>query len=61
MLYTPIVVVGMDVASPRIGQKSSGYNAVSRVIAWLAAAGEEVPSADTGGYSSKTLSSPCRA
>ena len=26
-------------------------NAVSRVIAWLAAAGEKVPSADTGGYS----------
>jgi hypothetical protein len=26
-------------------------NAVSRVIAWLAAAGEEVPSGDTGGYS----------
>ena len=26
-------------------------NAVKRVIAWLATAGEEVPSADTGGYS----------
>ncbi len=26
-------------------------NAVNRVIAWLAAAGEEVPSVDTGGYS----------
>jgi len=26
-------------------------NAVSRIIAWLATAGETVPSADTGAYS----------
>jgi len=44
--------VGMDVSSPRFGQSLS--NAVNRVIAWLAAAGEEVP-ADTGAYSKALL------
>jgi len=48
-LYTPIVVVWAWISSPRFGQSLS--NAVNRVIAWLAAAGEEVPSADTGAYS----------
>ena len=49
-LYTPIVVVWAWMSQVLDSDKSLS-NAVSRVIAWLAAAGEEVPSADTGGYS----------
>jgi len=49
-LYTPIVTVWAWVSQVLDSDKSLS-NAVSRVIAWLAAAGEEVPSADTGGYS----------
>ncbi len=49
-LYTPIVVVWAWISQVLDGDKSLS-NAVSRVIAWLAAAGEKVPSADTGAYS----------
>ncbi len=49
-LYTPIVVVWAWMSQVLDSDKSLS-NAVSRVIAWLAAAGEKVPSADTGGYS----------
>jgi len=49
-LYTPIVVVWAWMSQVLESDKSLS-NAVSRVIAWLAAAGEEVPSADTGGES----------
>jgi len=49
-LYTPIVVVWAWMSQVLDSDKSLS-NAVNRVIAWLAAAGEEVPSADTGAYS----------
>ena len=49
-LYTPIVVMWAWMSQVLDSDKSLS-NAVSRVIAWLATAGEEVPSADTGAYS----------
>lgn len=49
-LYTPIVVLWTWLSQVLDADKSLS-NAVNRVIAWLAAAGEEVPSADTGAYS----------
>lgn len=49
-LYTPIVVVWAWI-SQILDEDKSLSNAVSRVIAWLAVAGETMPSADTGGYS----------
>jgi hypothetical protein len=49
-LYTPIVVLWAWLSQVLDADKSLS-NAVNRVIAWLAAAGEEVPSVDTGGYS----------
>ncbi len=49
-LYTPIVVVWAWLSQVLDGDKSLS-NAVKRVIAWLAAAKEEVPAADTGAYS----------
>ena len=49
-LYTPIVVVWAWI-SQVLDEDKSLSNAVSRVIAWLAVAGETMPSADTGGYS----------
>jgi hypothetical protein len=49
-LYTPIVTVWAWISQVLDSDKSLS-NAVSRVIAWLAAAGETVPSADTGAYS----------
>ena len=49
-LYTPIVVIWAWI-SQVLDEDKSLSNAVSRVIAWLAVAGETVPSADTGGYS----------
>jgi len=49
-LYTPMVVIWAWISQVLDVDKSLS-NAVKRVIAWLATAGEEVPSADTGGYS----------
>lgn len=49
-LYTPIVVVWAWLSQVLDADKSLS-NAVNRVIAWLAATGEEVPSVDTGAYS----------
>lgn len=49
-LYTPIVVIWAWI-SQVFDEDKSLSNAVSRVIAWLAVAGETIPSADTGGYS----------
>lgn len=49
-LYTPIVVVWAWMSQVLDSDKSLS-NAVNRVIAWLASAGETVPSADTGAYS----------
>ncbi len=49
-LYTPIVVVWAWLSQVLDADKSLS-NAVNRAIAWLAAVGEEIPSADTGAYS----------
>jgi len=49
-LYTPIVVIWAWI-SQVLDEDKSLSNAVNRAIAWLAVLGEEVPSADTGGYS----------
>lgn len=49
-LYTPIVVVWAWVCQVLDGDKSLS-NGVNRVIAWVAAARANVPSADTGAYS----------
>ena len=49
-LYTPIVVIWAWI-SQVLDEDKSLSNAVSRVKALLAVAGETVPSADTGGYS----------
>jgi len=56
-LYTPIVVVWAWMSQVLDSDKSLS-NALCRVIAWLAAAGEEIPSADTGGYSKARLRLP---
>jgi hypothetical protein len=50
VLYTPIVVLWAWLSQVLDADKSLS-NAVNRVIAWMAAAGEAVPSADTGAYS----------
>jgi hypothetical protein len=50
MLYTPIVVIWAWLSQVLDADKSLS-NAVNRVIAWMAAVGETVPSADTGAYS----------
>jgi hypothetical protein len=49
-LYTPIVVVWAWLSQVLDADKSLSH-AVKRVIAWIAAAQEEVPCADTGAYS----------
>ncbi len=49
-LYTPMVVLWTWVSQVLDEDKSLSH-AVSRVLAWLAVAGETVPSADTGGDS----------
>ena len=49
-LYTPLVVLWAWLSQVLDADKSLS-NAVKRVIAWLAAVGEAVPSADTGAYS----------
>lgn len=49
-LYTPIVVIWAWVSQVLEADKSLS-NTVKRVIAWIASAGEEIPSADTGAYS----------
>lgn len=49
-LYMPIVVIWAWV-SQVLDEDESLSNAVSRVLAWLAVAGETLPSTDTGGYS----------
>lgn len=49
-LYTPIVVIWAWLSQVLDADKSLS-NAVNRIIAWLSAEGEEVPSADTGAYS----------
>ncbi len=49
-LYTPIVVVWAWISQVLDADKSLS-NAVKRVVAWLAVAGESIPSADTGAYS----------
>lgn len=50
MLYTPIVVIWAWLSQVLNADKSLS-NAVKRVVAWIAVAGEEVPSGDTGAYS----------
>ena len=50
MLYTPIVVIWAWLSQVIDADKSLS-NAVNRVVAWIAVAGEAVPSADTGAYS----------
>ena len=50
VLYTPIVVIWAWVSQVLDADKSLS-NAVKRVLAWIAAAGEAVPSGDTGAYS----------
>ena len=50
MLYTPIVVIWAWLSQVLDADKSLS-NAVNRVVAWIAVAGEAVPSADTGAYS----------
>lgn len=49
-LFNPIVTLWAFLSQVLDTDKSL-QNAVSRVIAWLAAAGEVIPAADTGGYS----------
>lgn len=49
-LYTPIVVLWAWLSQVLDADKSLS-NAVNRVVAWIAAAGEEVPNGDTGAYS----------
>ena len=49
-LYTPIVTLWAWMSQVLDSDKSLS-NAVNRIIAWLATAGETVPSADTGAYS----------
>lgn len=49
-VYTPVVTLWAWMSQVLDVDKSLN-NAVSRVIAWLAAAGEAIPSADTGAYS----------
>ncbi len=49
-LYTPIVVLWAWLSQVLDADKSLSH-AVKRVIAWIATTKEDVPSADTGGYS----------
>ncbi len=49
-LFNPIVTLWAFL-SQVLDKDKSLQNAVSRVIAWLAAAGEAIPATDTGGYS----------
>lgn len=49
-LFNPIVTLWAFLSQVLDTDKSL-QNAVSRIIAWLAAAGETIPAADTGGYS----------
>lgn len=49
-LYTPVVTLWAWMSQVLDADKSL-TTAVSRVIAWLAAAGVAIPSADTGAYS----------
>lgn len=49
-LYTPIVVIWAWLSQVLDADKSLSH-AVKRVIAWIAVAGEKLPSADTGAYS----------
>lgn len=58
-LYTPIVVIWAWI-SQVLDEDKSLSNAVSRIIAWLASAGEVVPSADTGAYSKARQRLPLR-
>jgi hypothetical protein len=48
-LFNPIVTLWAFL-SQVLDRDKSLQNAVSRIIAWLAAEGEEIPAADTGGY-----------
>ncbi len=52
-LYTPIVTLWAWMSQVLDSDKSLS-NAVSRVIAWLATAGQVVPSGDTGAYSARS-------
>jgi hypothetical protein len=49
-LFNPIITLWAFLSQVLDTDKSL-QNAVSRIIAWLAAAGEAIPTADTGGYS----------
>ena len=49
-LFNPIVTLWAFL-SQVFDMDKSLQNAVSRIIAWLAEAGEPIPSTDTGGYS----------
>jgi hypothetical protein len=50
MLYTPLVVLWTWLSQVLDADKSLS-NAVNRVLAWMAATGAAMPSADTGAYS----------
>jgi len=58
-LYTPVVVLWAWVSQVLDADKSLSH-AVSRVLTWLAVAGETLPSADTGGYSKARKRLPFR-
>ena len=49
-LFNPIITLWAFLSQVLDTDKSL-QNAVSRIIAWLATAGEAIPTADTGGYS----------
>lgn len=56
-LFNPIVTLWAFLSQVLDTDKSL-QNAVSRVIAWLAEAGEPIPSTDTGGYSKARIRLP---
>lgn len=56
-LFNPIVTL-WAMLSQVLDSDKSLQNAVSRVIAWLAEAGEPIPSTDTGGYSKARIRLP---
>jgi hypothetical protein len=56
-LFNPIVTIWAFLSQVLDSDKSL-QNAVSRVIAWLAEAGEAIPSTDTGGYTKARIRLP---
>jgi hypothetical protein len=56
-LFNPIVTLWVFL-SQVLEADQSLQNAVARVIAWLAEAGEPIPSTDTGGYAKARIRLP---